>query len=60
MIATVPERHTLNLREGMASFTLPVSVAKITVSLLWHLRQHADQGHRRLRACARACVPGLG
>jgi DNA-binding transcriptional LysR family regulator len=53
MIATVPERHTGNLREGMVSFQLPFDVAPITVSMLWHPRQQADQGHRWLRECVR-------
>ena len=53
LIASVPERHTGNLREGMFSFPLPVAVAPITVSLLWHPRLDADQAHRWLRACVR-------
>ncbi len=53
MVATVPERHTGSLREGMVSFTLPVVVPPITVSLLWHPRQQADPGHRWLRDCVR-------
>jgi DNA-binding transcriptional LysR family regulator len=53
LIASVPERHTGNLREGMFSFPLPLPVAPITVSLLWHPRLDADQAHRWLRACVR-------
>lgn len=53
LIATVPERHTGNLRTGMHSFPLPVSVPEITVSLLWHPRLHADPAHRWLRECVR-------
>ncbi len=50
MIATVPERHTGNLRAGMHSFPLPVPMPEFTVSLLWHPRLHADPAHRWLRA----------
>ncbi len=53
LIASVPERHTGNLREGMHSFSLPFAIAPITVSLLWHPRLDADQAHRWLRACVR-------
>ncbi len=53
LIASVPERHTGNLRAGMHSFPLPVPVPEITVSLLWHPRLHADPAHRWLRGCVR-------
>jgi DNA-binding transcriptional LysR family regulator len=53
LIATVPERHTGNLRNGLFSFCLPVPLAKITVSLLWHPRMDADPAHQWLRACVR-------
>ena len=49
LIATVPERHTGNLRAGMHSFLLPVSTPEVTVSLLWHPRLDADPAHRWLR-----------
>jgi len=49
LIASVPERHTGNLRAGMHSFPLPVPMPEITVSLLWHPRLHADPAHRWLR-----------
>jgi DNA-binding transcriptional LysR family regulator len=51
LIATVPERHTGNLREGMYTFPLPVPVPEITVSMLWHPRLDADPAHRWLRGC---------
>jgi DNA-binding transcriptional LysR family regulator len=51
LIASVPERHTGNLRAGMYSFSLPVHTPEITVSLLWHPRLDADQAHRWLRGC---------
>lgn len=53
LIASVPERHTGNLRAGMHSFPLPVPAPEITVSLLWHPRLHADAAHRWLRGCVR-------
>jgi DNA-binding transcriptional LysR family regulator len=53
LIATVPERHTGNLRAGMHSFPLPFSVPQLTVSLLWHPRLDADRAHRWLRGCVR-------
>jgi DNA-binding transcriptional LysR family regulator len=53
LIATVPERHTGNLRAGMHSFTLPVPTPEITISLLWHPRLDGDAAHRWLRGCVR-------
>lgn len=53
LIATVPERHTGNLRADMHSFALPFAMPEITVSLLWHPRLHADLAHRWLRGCVR-------
>lgn len=51
LIASVPERHTGNLRAGMHSFPLPVATPEITVSMLWHPRLDADSAHRWLRGC---------
>jgi DNA-binding transcriptional LysR family regulator len=48
-IASVPERHTGNLRAGMHTFSLPFATAEFTVSLLWHPRFQADPVHRWLR-----------
>jgi DNA-binding transcriptional LysR family regulator len=53
LIASVPERHTGNLRARMHSFPLPVAMPEITVSLLWHPRLDADLAHRWLRGCVR-------
>ena len=53
LIASVPERHTGNLRDGMHSFPLPVATPEFTVSLHWHPRMDSDQGHRWLRGCVR-------
>ena len=60
LIASVPERHTGNLRAGMHSFPLPVSTPEITVALFWHPRLNADPAHRWLRGqvkdvCAAIC-----
>jgi DNA-binding transcriptional LysR family regulator len=53
LVATVPERHTGNLRAGMHSFALPVATRPFTVSMLWHPRMDADAAHRWLRECVR-------
>ena len=53
LIASVPERHTGNLRAGMHTFPLPVSMPEFTVSLLWHPRLDADHAHRWLRGHVR-------
>ncbi len=58
LIASVPERHTGKLREGLHSFPLPFPVPEFTVSLLWHPRLDADAAHRWLRTQVReACSP---
>lgn len=60
LIASVPERHTGNLRAGLHSFVLPVSVPEVVVSMLWHPRLDADPAHRWLRACVReVCLTQL-
>ena len=57
LIATVPERHTGDLRAGMHSFPLPVPTTDFTVSMLWHPRLDADPAHRWMRGLVReACV----
>jgi len=57
LVASVPERHTGNLRVGMHCFPLPVSTPVLTVSLLWHPRLDADPAHRWLRGHVRdACA----
>lgn len=50
LIATVPERHTGNLRMGMHTFQLPFSTPVITVSMIWHPRMDADPVHHWLRS----------
>jgi DNA-binding transcriptional LysR family regulator len=60
LIATVPERHTAELRAGMQGFALPFPMPEVTVSLLWHPRFDADAAHRWLRGHVReVCVAGL-
>jgi DNA-binding transcriptional LysR family regulator len=60
LVASVPERHTGNLRAGMLSFALPLPIPQITVSLLWHPRLDGDPAHRWLRGCVRdACAEQL-
>ena len=49
MVATVPERQTGILRDGMHSFALPVEMPQLTVSMLWHPRMDADPAQRWLR-----------
>lgn len=56
LIASVPERHTASLRDGMFSFALPLAAPEITVSMLWHPRLDADPAHRWLRACLREVI----
>ena len=60
LVATVPERHTGDLRAGMRSFALPLPVPPITVSLLWHPRMDGDPAHRWLRTCIRQACSGGG
>ena len=56
LIASVPERHTATLRDGMVSFALPFAAPEITVSMLWHPRLDADPAHRWLRGCLRGVI----
>jgi DNA-binding transcriptional LysR family regulator len=59
LIASVPERHTGNLRAGMHSFPLPFPTPEVTISLLWHPRMDADAAHRWLRGCVRDVCAGV-
>jgi len=54
LIATVPEKHTNALREGMHSFAVPLEVGEFTISLLWHPRLDGDPAHRWLRGCVQS------
>jgi DNA-binding transcriptional LysR family regulator len=58
LVASVPERHTGNLRSGMFSFPLPFATPVITVSVLWHPRMDADPAHRWLRDRVREVCAG--
>lgn len=53
LVATVPERHTANLRTGLHSFALPGPTQDFAVSMLWHPRMDPDPAHRWLRGCLR-------
>ncbi|MCA0013049.1 LysR family transcriptional regulator [Mesorhizobium sp. B292B1B] len=53
LIASVPERHTQGARAGMRSFSLPVDIPAVTISMLWHPRLDADPAQRWLRSCVR-------
>jgi DNA-binding transcriptional LysR family regulator len=59
LVASVPERHTGNLRAGLHSFPLPFAAPEITVSMLWHPRLDADPAHRWLRALVREICGNL-
>lgn len=50
IVATVPDKHTAGLCEGMHKFKLPVPIEEFTISLFWHPRLEADPAHRWLRA----------
>jgi DNA-binding transcriptional LysR family regulator len=54
LVASVPERHTTNLRTGMHSFPLPMATRDFTISMLWHPRLEGDPAHRWLRERLRA------
>lgn len=63
LVATVPERHTAALRDGLAAIPLPVQTEAFTVSMLWHPRLDGDPAHRWLRGLVRevcATEPGSG
>jgi DNA-binding transcriptional LysR family regulator len=54
LVASVPERHTGNLRDGLQTFPLPFPTPALTVSLLWHPRLDGDAAHQWLRGLMRA------
>ncbi|MDB4952393.1 MAG: LysR family transcriptional regulator [Gemmatimonadetes bacterium] len=58
LVASVPERHTGDLRVGMHSFALPLPIPRITLSLLWHPRMDGDPAHRWLRGCVQDACAG--
>jgi len=60
LVATVPDRHTARLRDGMHTFPLPLETAEFTVSALWHPRLDADPAHRWLRRVLRAACGAGG
>ncbi|MYN06927.1 LysR family transcriptional regulator [Pseudoduganella aquatica] len=60
LVASVPERQTGKLRDGLHSFPLPLEAPQITVSMLWHPRMDADPAHRWLRSLVHAVVTAGG
>jgi DNA-binding transcriptional LysR family regulator len=60
LVASVPERHTGKLRDGMVSLSLPLALPVFSVAILWHPRLDADPAHRWLRGCLRdiCAAPG--
>lgn len=59
LVATVPDRHTVALREGMYAFAVPVQTPPFTISLLWHPRLDGDPAHRWMRDCIRQACRAL-
>lgn len=59
LVATVPERHTEAMRQGMPTFALPVAAPEFTISLLWHPRLDGDPAHRWLRNSVRDVCPAV-
>jgi DNA-binding transcriptional LysR family regulator len=53
LIASVPERLTPTMRNGLVSFALPFPCKDWALALLWHPRMEADPAHRWLRGCVR-------
>ncbi len=53
LVATVPDRHTRALHDGLRRLALPLAVQDFTVSLFWHPRLDADPAHRWLRGLVR-------
>ena len=53
LVATVPERHTEVLRDGMITLAIPAATPPFTVSMLWHPRLDGDPAHRWLRGVMR-------
>ncbi|WP_377705014.1 LysR family transcriptional regulator [Pseudoduganella sp. UC29_71] len=59
LIASVPERQTGKLRDGLHTFALPLAAPQVTVAMLWHPRMDADPAHRWLRSLVHAiCAVG--
>jgi DNA-binding transcriptional LysR family regulator len=60
LVATVPDRHTTGLREGMFTFPVPVALDDFSIAMLWHPRLHGDPAHRWLRERMREASRGAG
>jgi DNA-binding transcriptional LysR family regulator len=61
LVATVPDRHTAGIRQGLRTLPLPLILPGFTVSMMWHPRMDGDLAHRWLRGCLRqVCAPQRG
>ncbi|QCC86140.1 LysR family transcriptional regulator [Desulfovibrio desulfuricans] len=63
LVASVPERLTQNLRQGMTVLRLPVTTPAVQISQAWHPRFSTDPGHQFLRglmlqACTATKIAG--
>ncbi len=57
IVANVPFRQTASDRVGMHTFELPVPLAPVVVSMMWHPKVDNDPVHRWLRDCLlRTCA----
>lgn len=48
-VASVPERHTAGMRDGLVTFDLPLDLPEIAIAMTWHPRHQVDPAHRWLR-----------
>ena len=58
LVATVPERQTGCLRDGMLSFALPIVLPELRIAMQWHPRFDADPAHHWLRGLVLAVCQG--
>ena len=49
LIACVPDRHTQNLRSGLHSIALDLTLPPLTIAMFWHPRFQADAAHMWMR-----------
>ena len=60
LVASVPERLTQNLRQGMSVKSLPVTTPDVQISQAWHPRFSTDPGHQFLRGLMlQACTTAM-
>jgi DNA-binding transcriptional LysR family regulator len=48
-IAHVPEKHTVQSRKRLMTFTLPIATPPLAISVMWHPRSDRDPLHKSLR-----------